>query len=290
MFDYSDEIIRKIALEIARQAMEGYERLNMDRVMAIAPWSRRQTERRFRDQMLTSPARYFRDCQAEIARERLRSGDDVLTASAAAGFSSPGRLHDAMVARYGLTPGEVRGYGNGVTVRYGFFETQIGVVLLAATERGVCCIALCGTSRDGETATKRLAELHEIVRNATIIEDADAVQAYGDQLVAYLEHRSPAFCPPLDIIQGTTFQREVWAELRLTRPGETVSYSEIAERIGRPDAVRAVANACGKNVLAVAIPCHRALRSDGSISGYRWGVEWKKRLLALEAAITAQAD
>lgn len=277
--------LHAIKAEICRQAHAGCERLDMEKLAAVAPWSRRQMERRFRECYLTSPARYFRDCQAEVAGKLLFQGDDVLTASTRAGFASPGRLHDAIISRYGMTPGEMRRKGEGVTMYYGTFTTPLGVVLMAATERGLSSLRLCGF---GEKLTESLQEMRDELPLAHWVEDNEVLQTYADQLVAYLEERSAAFCPPLDVIQGTTFQREVWAELRKLKPGETITYKELAERVGRPSAVRAVANACGQNNLAIAIPCHRALRSDGSLAGYRWGVEWKKRLLEIEAHIQLQ--
>src|SRR5262249_31436385 len=119
---------------------------------------------------------------------------------------------------------------------------------------------------------------------AELDEKPELLQRYADQLVAYLDNQTGAeFLPPLDILEGTTFQREVWTELQNVKPGETITYTELAARIGRPDAVRAVANACACNELAIAIPCHRAIRQDGTLAGYKWGVEWKQRLLVLEA-------
>jgi AraC family transcriptional regulator of adaptative response/methylated-DNA-[protein]-cysteine methyltransferase len=120
--------------------------------------------------------------------------------------------------------------------------------------------------------------------NAELEENPEAIQTYANQLVAYLDARTGAdFCPPLDILEGTTFQREVWSELQKIQPGETLSYSELAQRIGKPSATRAVAQACASNQLAIAIPCHRAIRQDGTLAGYRWGLDWKQRLLCLEA-------
>lgn len=276
--------VRDLALAIAEQALSGQARLDLDALLKVSMWGRRQTERYFREVMLTSPQRYFRDCQSEMARERLLNGDDVLTASTLAGFSSPGRLHDALVARYGLTPGEVRQKGQGMTIYYGFFSTQLGVVMLGATERGVCFVALCGAEAELSAMERQIEALRGLLPQADLIEKLDAIQQYADHLVDFLERRTPEFCPPLDIVQGTTFQREVWAELRRTQAGEVLSYRELAERLGRPEAVRAVASACARNNVAVAIPCHRVRRADGSLSGYRWGVEWKARLLALEAS------
>src|SRR5689334_13221674 len=137
-----DNILEALAAEVRRQADAGLEHLDIDALMAIAPWSRRQTERRFRDKYLTSPARFFRDCQWDCARRLLLEGTDVLTASVRASFASPGRLHDAAVVRSGLTPGEIRRRGAGVHVNFGFFETQIGIVMIAATKRGLSSLRL----------------------------------------------------------------------------------------------------------------------------------------------------
>ncbi len=276
------QILAKIEQDICHQAHTGVERLDMERLMRISIWGRRHTERLFRECYLTSPARYFRDRQAEIAERLLAGGEDVLSASMKSGFASTGRLHDAIIARYGLTPGEVRRKGEGVRIAFGFFETQLGFVLMAATERGLCMLRLCGSVITETQAQQKILELHGDYSQAVLEESPEKLQLYADQLVAYLEERSATFCPPLDIIEGTTFQREVWAELQKLKPGETVTYSQLAERIGRPSAVRAVANACGCNNVAIAIPCHRAIRKDGSLAGYRWGIEWKQRLLQIE--------
>lgn len=275
-----------MAVEVRQQAASGSESLCVDGLLRIAPWGRRQLERRFRERFLTSPARYFRDCQWEAAESLLRSGEDVLTAATSAGFASPGRLHDAVVSRRGMTPGEVRRGGEGVCIRFGYFDTQLGVVLLAATARGLCALRLCQFT-DSQT---ELAEVRRDFPKAEFCEDAVALQAYADQLVAFLERRSDSFAPRLDVLRGTTFQREVWSELQKLAPGETVSYAELASRLGRPSAVWAVAGACAANHLAIAIPCHRAVRSDGTLAGFRWGVTWKRRLLDLEAQMRGEGE
>lgn len=275
--------LETLAENIRQQVSEGLEHLDVERWMQFSPWSRRQTERLFRERFLTSPARYFRDCQWDQARRHLLQGDDVLSASTKAGFASPGRLHDAVIARSGMTPGELRRRGEGVQINFGFFHTPIGVVLIAATQRGMCALRMCGGDPDVETLSRSIEELRTDYTSASLIEDTQPLQTYADQLVAFLEARSPSFCPDLDILQGTTFQREVWAELQKIQPGETVTYQELARRVGRPKAVRAVAQACAHNTLAIAIPCHRCIRSDGALAGYRWGIEWKRKLLELES-------
>ena len=281
-----DRILEEVATEIRKQAAEGLERLDMDRLLAISHWSRRQTERLFREKYFTSPARYFRDCQWDRARQLLLEGDDVLSASTKAGFASPGRLHDAVLARSGMTPGELRRRGAGVHIDFGFFHTQLGVVLVAATKRGMCSLLICGANPSEQLLAERIEELRTAYPLAELNEDTVPLQVYADQLVAFLDDRSPSFAPTLDILLGTSFQREVWAELQQIQPGETISYTELAARLGRPEAVRAVASACAANCLAIAIPCHRVIRQDGTLAGYRWGVEWKQRLLQLEAEMS----
>ncbi|MBV9850061.1 MAG: methylated-DNA--[protein]-cysteine S-methyltransferase [Armatimonadetes bacterium] len=164
-------------------------------------------------------------------------------------------------------------------IRFGLFETPLGVALLAATPRGLCALRLCRSHGPQE----QWAEVGLEFAGAEMMEDAAALRPYADQLVAFLDGRTDAFRPPLDILSGTAFQRQVWAEVGRIPAGETISYTELAARVSRPSAVRAVAGACARNGLAVAIPCHRVRRHDGTLAGYRWGKEWKPRLLALEA-------
>lgn len=160
-------------------------------------------------------------------------------------------------------------------MNYGFFQTPLGTVLIAGTENGLCSLRFGGD--------EKLTELRQDHLGAAMTENAEAVRVYADELTAYLEGRERDFAPPLDILSGTPFQREVWAELQRIAPGETISYTELAARVGRPLAVRAVGSACAANEIAVAIPCHRVQRRDGSLTGYRWGLDWKRRLLDLEA-------
>jgi len=283
-FQASEAILAQVEREIRRQADENYERLDYDALLSIAPYGRRQLERLFRDRYLTSPQRYFRDKQWECARRLLLEGQDVLSVSLRAGFASPGRLHDAVIARSGLTPGEMRRRGEGVHIDAGFFHTQIGVVLLAATARGVTWLRICGANPTVEMLAAELHELHAMLPNADISETPEAVKQYADQLVTYLEERTGAdFCPPLDILTGTTFQREVWAELLSLPPGQTVTIPELAARIGRPEAIAETEEACEINNLSIVIPCHRTVLEDGTLRGYRWNKAWKQRLLCIEA-------
>ncbi len=253
------------------------ERVDWDEVAGRFGLSARQLSRVFVARYGTTPARYLADRRAEWARALLESGHDVLGAAARAGYSGPGRLHDAFVVRLGMTPGEVRAGGKDVRIAFGVFGTPVGLALIARTPRGICAIRLCREQGPGE----QLTELREEFPRAEFAEEPELVQETADQLVRFLERRAKTFDPVLDIA-GTTFQREVWAELRRLKAGERVTYSEIARRINRPTATRAVASAIGKNPVAIAIPCHRVVRTDGGMGGYRWGVEVKEALLEKE--------
>jgi AraC family transcriptional regulator of adaptative response/methylated-DNA-[protein]-cysteine methyltransferase len=279
-----------IEAEIRRQVREGREDLDVPAILAASPWGRRQTERRFRERFLTSPQRYFRDLQAERARGLLARGSTVLAASLDAGFTGAGRMHEAVVRRYGLSPGELRRRGAGVRLSCGFFHTQVGVVLIGRTSRGLATLRLCGAEPTSEHLGNMLHALQTELSEADVVEEPEAAKDIADHLVAFLDARTAAFCPSLDVLRGTAFQREVWAALQRLRTGETVSYGELARRIRRPTAVRAVARACGANGIAIAIPCHRVVGRDGSLTGYRWGVEWKRRLLELEREMTEEGN
>lgn len=270
-------LAERAAAQLAQQFEAGAESPDWAAIAARCHIGRRQLERLFRARFATTPARYWADLKAEAAEMLLRSGHDVLTAAAVSGHSGPGRLHEAMLARRGMTPGQVRALGGGVRIGYGAFDTPLGPVLMAATGRGLCALRLC-TLKPWEA---HLEELRGEFPEAALAEDAAALQPYADQLVAFLEARAQTFDPRIDV-HGTAFQREVWSELRRLAPGETATYAEIARRLGRPKSARAIGQACARNGIAIAIPCHRVLAASGDLRGYRWGPDWKRKLLQLE--------
>ncbi|MBI1289725.1 methylated-DNA--[protein]-cysteine S-methyltransferase [bacterium] len=271
-----DELRRMIEEQVA----QGVAALEYGPLLEQAGVGRRQLDRRFRETTGLTPGELFRTLRAAEAQRLLADGVDVLNAAHQSGFSGPGRLHDAMARRTGMTPGELRRLGEGVTIRFGFFGTPLGVVLLGATERGLSVLSLCAWVG----AEKALEEMHHDFPRATFVEEPSHVEPFALQLVAWLERRSPSFDPELDEF-GTDFQRAVWAELRRVKPGETTTYGELARRLGRPEAVRAVARACATNRVSIAIPCHRAIASDGALRGYRWGLPAKEKLLEHEDAL-----
>jgi AraC family transcriptional regulator of adaptative response/methylated-DNA-[protein]-cysteine methyltransferase len=271
-------IAERLADEIQRQVDSGAERLEWRALQRLAHVGPRQIDRLLHERFLTTAQRHMTELRTERAARLLAGGEDVLSAALQAGFSGPGRLHDALVAHRGLTPGEIRRHGSGAQIAWGLFATPLGHTLLGATERGLAWVRL---GCDGELEDL-LRELRGEWPEARMRHDQAFVAGYAQALLDFLEGRADSFRPEIDMGRATPLQRAVWTALRNLRVGETISYKALAARVGRPDAVRAVANACARNRLAVAIPCHRALRSDGSLAGFRWGIEWKRRLLAIE--------
>lgn len=213
--------------------------------------------------------------RAERARAGLAAGKAVTTALYDAGFNASSRFYEAAPAILGMRPAQFRAGGRDAAIRHAVAPSTLGLVLVAATDRGVCAIEM------GDEAEALVASLRRRFPNATFAAgDAAFAQLVGD-VVALVDGRGDGAALPLDI-RGTAFQQSVWQALREIPPGTTLSYAELADRLGRPTAARAVAAACAANSLAVAIPCHRIVRGDGSLSGYRWGVARKRALLQRE--------
>jgi AraC family transcriptional regulator, regulatory protein of adaptative response / methylated-DNA-[protein]-cysteine methyltransferase len=205
----------------------------------------------------------------------LRKGDDVTTALYDAGFGSPSRLYEKTGQHLGMTPGTYRRGGAGIAIQYAIVLSPLGRLLVAATERGLCSV------RFGENAAELERELREEFSAAEIRRDDAALQPFLQPLAASLRGESVTMDLPLDV-RATAFQKRVWDALREIPAGETRSYSDVARVIGDPKAVRAVATACASNPVALAVPCHRVVRSDGELAGYRWGIERKRKLLEQE--------
>lgn len=223
-----------------------------------------------------TPKAYGAAVMAARARAALEKGESVTSAIHAAGYGSSSRFHAANAL--GMAPGRYRTGGKGEVLRFAVGQADLGAVLVASSARGVAAILL------GDDADALLRELQDRFPHAELIGGDAAYEALVAQVVGCVQAPGTGLDLPLDI-RGTAFQRRVWEALRAIPPGETRSYTQIAEAIGAPSAVRAVAGACAANALAVAIPCHRVVRSDGSLSGYAWGVERKAALLAREGAV-----
>jgi AraC family transcriptional regulator of adaptative response/methylated-DNA-[protein]-cysteine methyltransferase len=223
-----------------------------------------------------SPKRFLQHRTTAAAKAMLRSGRDVLTAAYDAGVSGPGRLHDLLVTAEAVTPGEYKTFGAGLTIRWGVHGTPFGDATVAVTARGLCHVSFAGD--DAPHGVERLAQDWPAAR---LVRDDRATAPVARAVFAPLGGRARG---PLALhLKGTNFQLRVWDALLRVPPGTAVSYAEVAAAIGAPRAVRAVGSAVGANPLAYLIPCHRVLRATGALGGYRWGVERKGAILAVEA-------
>jgi AraC family transcriptional regulator of adaptative response/methylated-DNA-[protein]-cysteine methyltransferase len=225
-----------------------------------------------------TPKDYAVAHRAAKVRQGLDSGNSVTEAMYDAGFNSSGRFYEKSTGLLGMTPTQYRAGGANEEIRFAVGETSLGAILVASSKKGVASILL-GT--DPDTLVRNLQDRFPKARLIGADGDYEALVA---RVVGFVEAPNLGLDLPLDV-RGTAFQQRVWQALQDIPVGQTVSYAEVARRIGSPTAVRAVAGACAANNLAVAIPCHRVVRNDGSLSGYAWGVERKRVLLDREAAL-----
>lgn len=232
-------------------------------------------QRQFTRALGVSPREYHAACRANRFRRELRSGRDVTTALYEAGYGSPSRVYEAPTGR-GISPARYRRGGEGIAIQFTVVPSPLGRLLVAATEKGICAVKL------GADASALEAELRAEFPAATIARDHGVRSAWVTAVVDRLSGSQHALALPLDV-RGTAFQWRVWHELQRIPHGETRAYSDVARAIGRPSAVRAVARACAANPAAIVVPCHRVVGKGGKPTGYRWGIERKQRLLALEA-------
>lgn len=223
-----------------------------------------------------TPKGYAAAHRSRRVRERLVEGHSVTEALYDAGFSSNGHFYAAADQMLGMKPAEYRAAGHNNDIRFAVGQCSLGAILVAQSERGVCAILL------GDDPHQLVCDLQDKFRRANLMGADPDFERLIAQVVGFIEAPAIGLDLPLDV-RGTAFQERVWQALRDIPVGSTASYAEIALRIGAPKAVRAVAQACGANSLAVAIPCHRVVRSDGNLSGYRWGVERKRQLLERES-------
>lgn len=223
-----------------------------------------------------TPRAFAADIRAARVRDALTRGASVTAALYEAGYGSASRFYSEVEARLGMPPARYRDRGRGIEVRSAVTEVSLGFALVAATGRGVCAVAL------GDNPQALVEALRQRFANASFVAADDAFEHTVAAVSAALDGEVPPHPLPLDL-RGTVFQHRVWQALAALPRGETTTYAQLAAAIGRPDAVRAVASACGANELAVLVPCHRVVGSDGALRGYRWGLERKRALLAREA-------
>ncbi len=248
---------------------------SLDDLAARAGMSPYHFHRLFKAATGVTPKAYAVAHRQKRVREALKGGTSVTEAIYEAGFNSSGRFYADATQSLGMKPTEFRDGGKDTEIRYATATCSLGLTLVATTEKGICSIML------GDDAAFLEQELVRRFPRARLIPGDRTFGEVVAKVVAFVEAPHEDLDLPLDI-RGTAFQSRVWAALRAIPPGETTTYAEIARRIGKPAAVRAVGTACGANHIAVAIPCHRVVRSDGDLSGYRWGSERKEALLARE--------
>lgn len=231
--------------------------------------------RLFREITGVTPGAYEAQLRQRRAQDALRAGASVTGAIYEAGFSSSGRFYESADRMFGMTPGRYRAGGAGETIRFAFGTCFLGQVLVALSARGICAILL------GDDCHDLAQELAKRFPNAALAPADDHVAAAVADVVRLIEAPGAGHDLPLDI-RGTAFQRRVWQALRDIPAGQTASYADVADRIGKRGAARAVGAACAANPIAVAVPCHRVLTAQGRISGYAWGAARKRALLARE--------
>lgn len=225
-----------------------------------------------------TPKQYYVAHRSKSVSDKF-NGSSVTSAIYDAGFNSASRFYEQSKSRHGMSVTDIRQAGKGIEIRYAFSDSNLGKVLVAATDLGICAVLI------GDSEEELMADIFSRFKKADFYE-ADDQSDFTDWVtntVAYINDHSSFFELPLHII-GTAFQERVWRALSEIPYGQKISYSELAKQTGNPKSTRAVASACAANPLAIIVPCHRVVRSDGSLSGYRWGVERKKLLLEKEQA------
>lgn len=271
----SDDNTHQIIVEACRQIETAETYPSLAQLAKQAGMSPAYFQKLFKSILGVTPKQYANALQRQRVQHNVQQESRIVDAAYAAGFESVARFYARASDMLGMRPSVFKAGGHGVEMDYAIVETVAGKLLVAATEVGVCLVEF------GDDEESLLTHLHNQFPAAKKERGRAAFQSTVDTIGQLVVSEASAQDLPLDI-QGTAFQQRVWQALIHIPKGETVSYQELARRIGRPNSHRAVANACGANRLAMLIPCHRVVRSDGSLGGYRWGVERKKLLLEAE--------
>ncbi len=259
----------------ACELLESDDVNRLDDLAAEVGLSPYHLQRSFKEIIGISPRKYAEARRMERFKTELRQRGDVTMAMYEAGFGSSSRLYEKASAGMGMTPAAYKKGGHGVTINFTITDCELGRILVARTIKGLCSVAFADDDQSLE------ADLRNEYPNAEIVKDARVLKGFVDEILKHLAGDKRRLDLPLDI-QATAFQMRVWELLRKIPYGETVTYSQIAEKLGDVKKVRAVAQACASNRVAVVIPCHRVIGKNGNLSGYKWGIERKQKLLAAE--------
>jgi AraC family transcriptional regulator of adaptative response/methylated-DNA-[protein]-cysteine methyltransferase len=254
------------------------EPVTLEQLAQVFEQSPFHLQRTFKKALGITPKAYADSCRMGLLKQNLREGRSVTHALYDAGYSSSSRLYERTASHLGMTPDKYRRGAVAATIRYTCTESPLGRMLVAATEKGICAIQFGNT--DDELAEGLKREFPFAIRKR----DSDSMRSWTNTVLGQLAGHKLNRSLPLDI-QATAFQRRVWTHLQTLPFGETQSYAQVAKAIGKPTAARAVARACASNRIAFAIPCHRVVRGNGDMGGYRWGTGRKKTLLEMEQQV-----
>lgn len=271
-YDPQVEMVRRACRIIEDQAEGALSLSDLSAQLNISPY---HLQRTFKKVMGVTPRGYATAQRTGQFKSRIKEGESVTDAMYNAGYGSSSRLYEKAGSELGMTPAAYHRGGAGMIISYAVADSTLGHLLVARTERGLCAVKLGDAEKELEAA------LFSEFPTAEIRRDDAALNEAIEALLGHIDGRQSSPDLPLDV-KATAFQRRVWEELSRIPYGSTNSYSDIARKIGRPTAARAVARACATNPVALVIPCHRVVREDGSLSGYRWGLERKRKLLEQE--------
>jgi AraC family transcriptional regulator, regulatory protein of adaptative response / methylated-DNA-[protein]-cysteine methyltransferase len=267
-------LVERVREYIDRHVEEPLPLARLAREAGVSP---AHLQRTFTRVVGLSPKRYQEQRRVDALKSALREGRTVSSATYEAGFATGRRVYETADDALGMTPGAYRRRGVGVTVHYTIVPVSLGLLLVAVTERGICGVSL------GDSEESLVAALRAELPAAELVRASDSRDRLVDAVVAHVEGEASGDELPLDV-RATAFQWQVWRALQRIPEGATRTYQEIARELGQPSAARAVARACASNRVAILIPCHRVVRGDGGLGGYRWGVARKAALLAREGA------
>lgn len=278
----ADELAVRKMRELGRYIQaHSAETLTLETLAKRAHLSPSHLQRQFKKVLGVSPKHFIETCRLDTLKTQLREGTSVATATYEAGFGSSSRVYERAASRLGMTPKQYSAGGLDVAISWATSDTALGLLMMAASDRGLCFVQFGRSEDDLLNALRKEFPAAAITRMAD--GGDDQFMQWMASLSRHLAGQQPAGDLPVDL-RGTAFQMQVWRYLLTIPPGELRSYTEVAQAVGKPKAVRAVANACAANRVAVLVPCHRVIRGDGHLGGYRWGLERKRTLIDQERA------